>query len=255
LKALGEFLRQAREAKGLSLQDVQEVTKIRLFFLESIEKGDFNALPGQAYVKGFLRNYAKAVDISEQEVIDRYNQLIQEQTRTESSLTEPSMVEAPIKTEVSGTKLPSVSKKQLKIVLPAVIIIMGMIAGFFGIRFIVRHGYKDDKPVTAVSKQELVEKTDLREVNKDKEYADILRVEATEAVWIRLTEQETGRIIEEVTLKAGDTRQWKINHVLTLLNGNAGGLKISDKGEPFKFCGNKGEVVTMTIVPPDHAEP
>lgn len=72
MRELGELLRKAREARGLTISDVQDATKIRSRYLEAIEQGDFEALPGEVYVKGFLRNYAEAVGLCGDEVVARY---------------------------------------------------------------------------------------------------------------------------------------------------------------------------------------
>lgn len=72
MRELGELLREAREARGLTISDVQEATKIRGRYLEAIERGEFEALPGEVYVKGFLRSYAEAVGLSGDEIVDRY---------------------------------------------------------------------------------------------------------------------------------------------------------------------------------------
>ena len=55
---IGETLRAAREEQALSLDDVVAVTRIRAHFLEALEENNFDALGGQIYVRGFLRNYA-----------------------------------------------------------------------------------------------------------------------------------------------------------------------------------------------------
>lgn len=55
---IGETLRTAREEQGLSLNDVVAVTRIRSHFLDALEQNNFDALGGDVYVRGFLRNYA-----------------------------------------------------------------------------------------------------------------------------------------------------------------------------------------------------
>ncbi|WP_088072223.1 helix-turn-helix domain-containing protein [Gottfriedia luciferensis] len=60
---LGKFLREAREAKGLSIDDVQELTKIQKRYLEAIEEGNYDILPGQFYVRAFIRQYAETVGV------------------------------------------------------------------------------------------------------------------------------------------------------------------------------------------------
>lgn len=66
---IGEQLRQAREAEGLTLEEVEKGTRIRVKFLRAMEAGDLDAMPTPAQVRGFLRNYARYVGLDPAEVI------------------------------------------------------------------------------------------------------------------------------------------------------------------------------------------
>ena len=68
--APGERLRAAREAKGLSVDDVSAATRIPKRHLETIEDGDFAVLPGRTYAIGFSRSYAKAVGLNDEEIVN-----------------------------------------------------------------------------------------------------------------------------------------------------------------------------------------
>jgi cytoskeleton protein RodZ len=61
--SIGEQLRRAREAKGLSLDDVASRTRIPIRHLQNIEREDWDALPAATYAVGFTRNYANAVGL------------------------------------------------------------------------------------------------------------------------------------------------------------------------------------------------
>lgn len=61
--SIGERLRQAREAKGVSLDDVASQTRIPVRHLQHIEAGDWDALPAVTYTIGFVRAYGNAVDL------------------------------------------------------------------------------------------------------------------------------------------------------------------------------------------------
>jgi cytoskeleton protein RodZ len=76
MATLGEKLRQAREAKGLSLRDVAEITRVAVNYLESIEEDNFKPLPGGIFNKGFVRSFAKAVGVDEQEALADYSNLM-----------------------------------------------------------------------------------------------------------------------------------------------------------------------------------
>ncbi len=69
---LGQLLREARQRKGVSFEEVEEATRIRQKFLQALEEGDFGALPAEAYVKGFLRTYATYLELDPEEVMALY---------------------------------------------------------------------------------------------------------------------------------------------------------------------------------------
>lgn len=58
MKTTGTILREAREQKGITLFQVEAATKIRIKFLEAIEKDDYTLLPSLSYAKGFVKNYS-----------------------------------------------------------------------------------------------------------------------------------------------------------------------------------------------------
>ena len=70
--SLGDTLRAAREAKRLSLADLNRSTRIRTHYLEAIEDERFTDLPPPPYAQIFLRSYALAVGLSAREVLERY---------------------------------------------------------------------------------------------------------------------------------------------------------------------------------------
>lgn len=76
---LGEKLRQAREAKGISISEVSEQTRISSLYLESIENNDYRNLPGGIFNKGFVKSYAKYVGVDEKEALQDYVKLMSEQ--------------------------------------------------------------------------------------------------------------------------------------------------------------------------------
>lgn len=76
---LGEKLRQAREARGTTIAEVAEQTRISPLYLESIENNDYRTLPGGIFNKGFVKSFAKYVGIDEQEALQDYNRLMSEQ--------------------------------------------------------------------------------------------------------------------------------------------------------------------------------
>ena len=72
--SLGEFLRRERELRNISLDDVAERTKISRRYLEAIEEGHYDRLPGEAFVRGFIRAYARSVGLDPEDTLLFYAQ-------------------------------------------------------------------------------------------------------------------------------------------------------------------------------------
>lgn len=75
---IGDKLRSAREAKGLSIADIEKATKIQSRYLEAIEQNDFDKLPGDFYVRAFIRQYAQIVGLDGKELLSDYKQDVPE---------------------------------------------------------------------------------------------------------------------------------------------------------------------------------
>lgn len=69
---LGNILRDAREMKGLTVAEVQERTRISAHYLEAMEQGEYNLLPTPVHARGFLRNYARFLDLDPEPLLERY---------------------------------------------------------------------------------------------------------------------------------------------------------------------------------------
>jgi len=72
MATVGDLLRETREAKGLSLGQVENATRIRQRLLQALEENDFAALPAPVFVKGFLRNYAQLLELNPDDVLQMY---------------------------------------------------------------------------------------------------------------------------------------------------------------------------------------
>jgi cytoskeletal protein RodZ len=72
MESVGQFLRRQREARGMSLEEIARATRVPLASMERLEAGQFDELPGEVFVRGFLKSYARAVEIPIDEALARY---------------------------------------------------------------------------------------------------------------------------------------------------------------------------------------
>lgn len=92
MKELGRVLKTARESKNLTLDEIQERTKIRKRYLQAIEEGDLSILPGLVYARGFIKNYAEILGLDGQALLREYE------------LLEEKPVSPPANSSVDGTE-------------------------------------------------------------------------------------------------------------------------------------------------------
>jgi cytoskeleton protein RodZ len=76
--SLGEQLRRARAARGISLREISDQTRITIRHLEAIESDDYKNLPGGIFNRSFIRAYARAVGYDEKRALDLYSRALVE---------------------------------------------------------------------------------------------------------------------------------------------------------------------------------
>ncbi len=72
MSEFGEELRHEREARGIALESIIAVTKISSRYLQALETGHFDHLPGGVFNKGIVRSYARVVGLDEESWVNRF---------------------------------------------------------------------------------------------------------------------------------------------------------------------------------------
>ena len=85
MESVGEFFRQVRETKGLTVDEVASKTRIRSDFVKALEDGNFAKLPDQVFARGFVRSYARSLGLDEEDAIHRFIQSAGAFTRSRMS--------------------------------------------------------------------------------------------------------------------------------------------------------------------------
>ncbi|HEY9856157.1 MAG TPA: helix-turn-helix domain-containing protein [Stenomitos sp.] len=74
MSSVSHILRQTREAKGITLEEVAQRTYIKLPYLVALEEGDIEKLPAPVYIHGYIRQYAKLLGLNGSELVLQYQQ-------------------------------------------------------------------------------------------------------------------------------------------------------------------------------------
>ena len=72
MESFGKILKQAREDQGFSLEDLASLTRIQENYLQALEEDRFEAMPQQVFARGFVRTYARALNMDEVEVMRQF---------------------------------------------------------------------------------------------------------------------------------------------------------------------------------------
>jgi cytoskeletal protein RodZ len=126
METLGEQLRRAREAHGLSIDQIEEITLINARHLEAIEQGALNTLP-RPYIRAFVREYAAIVGLDPAEVLKGFDEREAERTRQAAAATDarPAEPEEPHAEPVAKRMLSSSTVRTAGV---AAVLVIGAIA-------------------------------------------------------------------------------------------------------------------------------
>jgi len=113
ISEFGAFLQRQREERQLTLDDLEESTRIRRKFLEAMEAGDWDNLPPGVYTRGLVKSYARALGISAASALRMYAK----ERPSEARLPEPQLISQP---------LIRTSRFSYETVLTAVVIVMAL---------------------------------------------------------------------------------------------------------------------------------
>lgn len=89
LTELGKLLKENREEKGMSLEELQTATKIQKRYLAAIEEGNYDVLPGTFYARAFIKNYCEAIGLNYETIFDEYSHEIPQAVKETTTEFEP----------------------------------------------------------------------------------------------------------------------------------------------------------------------
>jgi cytoskeletal protein RodZ len=227
MESLGEFLRRERELRKVTLREISAVTKIRLSYLDALEKGDHGNLPGRAYSRGFAKAYARCLGIDFAEVEARLGEPKQ-----------PSMS--------SAVSLPA-RQKHRRWPWLLLVCILALVLIFLVILYYVS---LDDR----LAGNSLISgRSDTGELvfGQDAAGAPIvsrpheLEIKATALTWLAV--KADGQKAREMLLRPGKGVNLRAGELFDMVIGNAAGINLQLNGRALGSLGEAGQVVRLTL--------
>ena len=255
---IGDLLRAEREKQNLTIKDIEKGTSIRALYIESIEKGEYDVLPGGVYTKGFIRNYAGYLKLDAEAVLRQFNEeqnpgAVQaaEPEAREERRPEPPKKAAPVvhrpQRQPRETKPFSAqddfhgrvekSRRSQNVILGVVAAAVVLGGAYFFL------GGDDSAATTAKTQQtSTTQAAAPAAVPEKKAFSDVeVSAKFTDRCWTKVVVD--GKTEFEGTAEKGKTMSWKGKERVLVTAGNADAVEITYNGEDLGKIGAKGEVV------------
>ncbi|WP_094607545.1 Cytoskeleton protein RodZ [Sporomusa silvacetica DSM 10669] len=242
MQTVGEFLRAERIKKALSIKDVESAISIRALYLNAIEEGDYDIVPGEVYLKGFIRNYATFLGLDPQTVIELYCQN-KEQTN-ENIIAEKQQEVIPVSSSPRRGSGGGFKKMLTIAAMAAALIIIGLIW------WLSESQQSAPVPPPAITPQQAQQGSEptpaVQSVTPTNPAAKVIVTAKYSAqCWTQIIAD--GKEIYEGTPKSGESITWEAANKLSVKFGNAGVVDLVYNGSPVGKIGGNGEVVVKTF--------
>ena len=248
MDTIGSQFAAERKKRGLDFSDVEHAIGIRALYIQALEEGRYEVLPGEVYVKGFIRNYGNFLGLDGA-------QLVQEYSAAKMPDEQPPKIQQHAPTGTAST--PSMNRKKTVIMLVVVLILVLSGGGLY----IWQKGksvpvarqtppaqtQQPALPIPAQNSPVLppASPSTLVPSTLTSAKAVVITARFTDRCWTSAIAD--GKTIYEGIPKNGDTLTWEADRQIVVNLGNAAAVEISLNGKPQGKMGEKGDVVVKTF--------
>lgn len=244
MSVVGKLLRSERIKKGLDHSDIEASTGIRASFIKAIEEGRFDTLPGEVYVKGFIRNYATFLGLDPAKMVRMYVDKVSTEAEDE---------EITVNVQSASSTEKSSAASSIIWVILVILLICGAAGGIYwwmngpgkqGGVPTPQQQSNSPNPTPAPAQTTVTGTSTPQAVNRPVN----LFVRYLQRCWTSVTAD--GKIVYEGVPTAGETMTWQAERTLVVNFGNAAAVEVLFNGTPVGKLGDQGEVITRTFSAP-----
>jgi cytoskeletal protein RodZ len=269
VEKLGRRLREAREAKGSTLEEAEAATRIRAHFLELLEAGDFAAFDGgDVQVRGFLRIYARYLDLPPEDVLGRYSAETQgeafsaaEAAREEaqSKLPDPTGDLTAIRFKPRDIPVSSSLPRWMSVKTVMIVgFVLTILLGILAVVTYIMNRPGDEQSLTPLMRTTslgitsvptatptISQPTPTSPISTDGEVT--LALEATEHAQVRV--KKGSEVVFEEMMVPDQTETWADEEMIVVETGNGGALQVIINGAALGTMCERGELCTRAWGP------
>ena len=263
---VGYTLRQERERQDLTVEDIEQGTSIRAPYIEAIEAGEYDKLPGAVYTKGFIKNYAKFLgldaDALAKEFAKDLAELSGETAEPENADTDKTVAQVPEKKSEPqperksiGYSIQEKASSSSTLIVAAVVLIAAIAGGLWSWLSSSESDVATVNPPPAQQTTQPAEpeqppadtQTPVANANPAPPASDKVEVQArfNGRCWALVTVD--GVVVQEGVIEGGQTISWEGKENITFRLGNAGAVEFFQGGKSLGVQGAEGDVVDRTF--------
>lgn len=239
MDTLGDRLRARRELLGYTLENIEEETKIRKYYISALEENRLDLLPAKVYAVGFVRKYAKVLGLDEEEIAKEFKRLAY-RDEPDEEITE------------SQSRRESINIAIKNVIAGLIFLAVALWIGKYLVDFITSDIRKQQtQPVTPPRVTQKKEKpvTQKPQTPVQPIYTgQNVVLKATEYCWV--SAEVDGNRVYRGTMQPGEQKEFKGEKLVNLVLGNAGGISVVYNGKDMGTLGTRGQVVKLSFPPP-----
>lgn len=276
---VGDILRRERERQKLTIKDIEQGTSIRALYIEAIENGNYDKLPGNVYTKGFIKNYGNFLKLEGDSLSHQFMEEIAppppppmtEDTDNPPSSSDSKVSKVDDTVSIVSEPIPEMttsrvsSTPELKInssghsvegsnsgLVIAAVILIAAIAGGLWYYFTNIEGKEiaQNPPVQTQSDTSSSNAPAASASTPDVAALPTdgvnLQAKFNDRCWTKVIVD--GQIAYEGTAEAGQTLSWQATDRIIVTAGNAGAVEFIENGSSLGIAGAVGDVVEKTFV-------
>ena len=258
---VGYTLRQERERQNLSISDIEQGTSIRATYIEAIENGEYDKLPGKVYTKGFIKNYAKFLGLDTDTVAKEFAADMNELEATpepapdnqDSAQAPPKPAEVKPEKKPLGHSVQDIPRRSPNRLIVAAVVLIAALAGVAWSFLSGSEGEEVAKVNPPAQEQTVAPEpapaenpTPIANANPAPK-KDGVEVQArfNDRCWALVTID--GAVVQEGVIEGGQTVSWEGKDNITFRLGNAGAVEFFQDGKSLGVLGGVGGVVDKTF--------
>jgi cytoskeleton protein RodZ len=263
MPSVGAHLRQLREARGVSLEEIARATRVNSSYLVALETDDHASLPVPVFTRGFIRAYCQALGEPPEQSLTLYEGRGDIAAAVATATHPPT---APASARPSspsrGSAEPTPRNRGPVLVSFVLLVVLGV--ALFAVALLLQSGREPGEDRRMARTPGRATETPVPGTPSAPSASAVpaapppvpaapvgyrLVARAVETTWMRVRTQE-GKTTEE-TIPAGQTREWFSTGPFTLTVGNAGGVNLELNGRALPPLGASGVVIPRVVVPPE----